>query len=280
MAKIIDGKTIAQDIRNKIKEEVSKLKTKPGLAVIIVGDDSASKIYVSSKHKSCKEAGIESYNYELPENTGEEDILSLIKKLNEDKKVTGILVQLPLPRQISEEKIILSIDPIKDVDCFHPENVGNMLIKADYDSILPATPKGIIRLIESTGENIEGKHAVIIGRSNIVGKPTGILLLQKSATVTFCHSKTKNLGEITRQADILVAAIGKAKFITAEMVKKGAIIIDVGMNRVDGKLHGDVDFENIKEKVSFITPVPGGVGPMTIAMLLENTLIAYKNQNE
>lgn len=278
MTKIIDGKALAQKIRNEIKKEVMGLKTKPALAVIIVGVDEASRIYVASKHKACKEVGIESYNYELLENTTEKELLALIQKLNLDNKITGILVQSPLPKHIDERKVIESIDIKKDVDCFHPINVGRMVVKAEYDSILPATPKGIIRLIESTNEDISGKHAVVIGRSNIVGKPTGMLLLQKSATVTYCHSKTKDLPAITKQADILVAAIGKENMITGEMIKKGAIIIDVGINRVNGKLYGDVDFESVKEKASFITPVPGGVGPMTIAMLLENTLIAYKKR--
>lgn len=276
MTILIDGKKIAESYREKVKAEVSKLHRKPGLAVIIVGQDAASKVYVASKHKACHEAGIESFKHELAAETSEEDVLELIEKLNHDNKVHGILVQLPLPKHISEKKVIDAINPKKDVDCFHPANVGEMLIHADYNMMLPATPKGIIRLIESTGIDCAGKHAVIVGRSNIVGKPVGILLLQKSATVTYCHSKTKNLSEITRQADILVAAVGKDRMIKADMVKEGAVVIDVGMNRVDGKLYGDVDFENVKNVASHITPVPGGVGPMTIAMLLDNTLIAYK----
>lgn len=280
MAKIIDGKLIAKETRENIKREVETLSKKPGLAVIIVGTDAASQVYVKNKHKACEDAGMKSFNYELDASTSEEGLLSLINVLNNDKEVHGILVQLPLPKHINEEKVINEISPEKDVDCFTKQNVGQMLINADYNKMLPATPKGCIKLIESTGVEIAGRHAVVIGRSNIVGKPVGILLLQKSATVTYTHSKTKNLKEITRQADILVVAIGKTNFVTADMVKAGAIVIDVGMNRCDGKLYGDVDFENVKNVAEYITPVPGGVGPMTIAMLLDNTLKAYKNQEK
>lgn len=278
-AKLIDGKMISQEIKDKLKIEISKLKIKPGLAVIIVGNDPASQIYVNNKHKSCEEVGIKSFNYELDEKTSESKLLSLIEKLNNDKTVHGILVQLPLPKNINEEKVINSISPIKDVDCFTKYNVGQMNICADYKKLLPATPKGCIKLLESLNIGLSGKNAVIIGRSNIVGKPISSLLLQKNCTVTICHSKTTDLKKITKQADILVAAIGKDRFVKKDMLKKGVIVIDVGMNRVEGKLYGDVDFKNVKKVASYITPVPGGVGPMTIAMLLENTLIAYNNQN-
>ena len=280
VSKIIDGKLLSDSIKEKIKVEVSNLKKRPGLAVIIVGDDAASQIYVKNKHKACELVGINSTNYSLDKNIKEVELLNLINKLNTDKTVHGILVQLPLPKHINEEKVINAISPIKDVDCFTKQNVGAMNIFADYNSILPATPKGCVKLIESTGIDLNGKHAVIIGRSNIVGKPMASLLLQKNCTVTICHSKTMDLKKITKQADILVAAIGKASFVKKDMIKKGTIVIDVGMNRVDGKLYGDVDFENVKKISAFITPVPGGVGPMTIAMLLENTLLAYKNQEK
>lgn len=281
---IIDGKKISAEIREKIKEEVSKLDKKPGLAVILVGENPASKVYVNMKEVKCKEVGIQSFKYELDKDIPEEELLKLIDKLNKDDTVNGILVQMPLPKHISESRVINAIIPEKDVDGFHPMSMGNLL--TGNDGLVSCTPKGIITLIESTGIDIQGKHAVVIGRSNIVGKPVSILLLQNNATVTICHSRTIDMADICRTADILVAAVGKPKLITADMVKQGAVVIDVGTNRVDDDsekgyhLEGDVDFENVKSRCSYITPVPGGVGPMTIASLLENTLIAYKIQNK
>ena len=269
---IIDGKALVEQTRKEIKEKIKELGKKPGLAVIIVGENPASKIYVKKKVEACSEVGILSEKYELPDDVSEKELFELIEKLNRNDKINGILVQLPLPEHINEDAVINAIVPEKDVDGFHPANVGRMLI--GQDTFVSATPKGIIRLIESTGKEIEGKHAVVIGRSNIVGKPTAILLLQKNATVTVCHSRTKDIEEITKQADIIVVAIGKPKFLKADMVKENVIVIDVGINRVNGKLFGDVDFDEVKKKASFITPLPGGVGPMTIAMLLENTLKA------
>lgn len=277
-AEIINGKDLAQEIRYGLKEETVLLKENginPHLTVILVGDNPASKSYVKGKEKAAMEVGIESTLIELPKTISEEELLQQIQKLNEDTSVHGILVQLPLPNHISEQKVIDTIDPSKDVDGFHPINVGRMMIQED--AFLPCTPYGIITMIKSKGIDIEGKHAVIIGRSNIVGKPVGQLLLNENATVTYCHSKTANLREFTQKADILVVAIGKANVITAEDIKEGAIVIDVGINRLDnGKLTGDVDFESAKEKASYITPVPKGVGPMTIAMLLKNTIKAAK----
>lgn len=281
MPKIIDGKAIAQKIREEIKERVSQLDKKPGLAVVLVGENPASKVYVNMKEVACEEVGFYSEKYKLDEKESEEELLKLIGKLNNNEKIHGILVQLPLPKHINEKKITESINPEKDVDGFHPINVGNLCI--GDKCFAPCTPKGIIKLIESTGVDITGKHAVVVGRSNIVGKPTAMLLLNKNATVTVCHSMTKNLAEITRQADILVVAIGCPRFIKKEMIKEGAVVIDVGVNRVEDAskdkgyyLCGDVDFEDVKEKAGYITPVPGGVGPMTIAMLLSNTLEAYE----
>lgn len=277
MAEIIDGKAVSSALREEIKRKTEKFIAKkgirPGLAVIIVGDDPASKIYVSNKEKACAQVGFYSDVYRLPENTTEQELLALIGKLNGDEKIHGILCQLPLPAHLDPEKVILEISPEKDVDAFHPVNTGKIMI-GNYD-FLPCTPAGVMKLIESTGTDISGKECVVVGRSNIVGKPQAMLLLQKNGTVTVCHSKTRNLGEVTRRADILVVAIGKPDFITADMVKGGAIVIDVGMNRKpDGKLTGDVDFDGVSKKASFITPVPGGVGPMTITMLLQNTLTA------
>lgn len=277
MAEIIDGKAVSSALREEIKRKtekfISKKGIRPGLAVIIVGDDPASKIYVSNKEKACAQVGFYSDVYRLPENTTEQELLALIDKLNGDEKIHGILCQLPLPAHLDSEKVILEISPKKDVDAFHPVNTGKIMI-GNYD-FLPCTPAGVMKLIESTGTDISGKECVVVGRSNIVGKPQAMLLLQKNGTVTVCHSKTRNLGEVTRRADILVVAIGKPDFITADMVKDGAIVIDVGMNRKpDGKLTGDVDFDGVSKKASFITPVPGGVGPMTITMLLQNTLTA------
>ncbi|MCH5190244.1 MAG: bifunctional methylenetetrahydrofolate dehydrogenase/methenyltetrahydrofolate cyclohydrolase FolD [Oscillospiraceae bacterium] len=276
---IIDGKAVSAAVRDRIKTETQNLKNigkETGLAVIIVGNDPASKVYVSNKKKGCEQVGINSYEYALPEETTTEELLELIEKLNKDTKVDGILCQLPLPRHIDEKTVINSIAPEKDVDAFHPVNTGHIMI-GDH-SFLPCTPAGIIEMLKYYNIQISGKECVVIGRSNIVGKPMAMLLLQNSGTVTICHSKTENLSDVTRRADILVAAVGKANFVTADMVKDGAVVIDVGMNRnEEGKLCGDVDFPNVKDKCSYITPVPGGVGPMTITMLLNNTLTASKN---
>ena len=279
MAQIINGKQVSQSVRENQKKETERLFEKygkrPGLAVIIVGEDPASKVYVANKEKACIEVGFYSELYRMPENTTMEELLNLVDKLNNDDKIHGILCQLPLPKHLDEEKVILAINPNKDVDAFHPVNTGKIMI--GNHSFLPCTPAGVMKLIESTGTDISGKECVVIGRSNIVGKPQAMLLLQANGTVTICHSRTKNLKEVTKRADILVVAIGKADFITGDMVKDGAIVIDVGMNRrADGKLTGDVDFESCERVASYITPVPGGVGPMTITMLLENTLTAFK----
>lgn len=282
MAQKIDGKAIAAACRGDIRERVSQMKGRGisvGLAVIIVGEDSASKVYVANKHKACADAGIESFQYALPEQTTQEELLALVSQLNDDRRVNGILVQLPLPKHIDETAIIHAIDPRKDVDAFHPANVGKIMI-GDYD-FLPCTPAGVMTLLDKSGIEIAGKHCVIIGRSNIVGKPQAMLMLHRHATVSICHSRTKNLSQITRQADILIAAVGRAKFVTADMVKEGAVVIDIGINRDEnGKLCGDVDFAQVEPKVSHITPVPGGVGPMTITTLLENTLRAAQIQNK
>jgi methylenetetrahydrofolate dehydrogenase (NADP+)/methenyltetrahydrofolate cyclohydrolase len=280
MAKIIDGKAISAQIRSEIKEQAQAFFDangfRPGLAVIIVGEDPASQVYVRNKKRACEEVGFYSEVYELPENTTQEQLDSLVDKLNADTKIHGILCQLPLPRHLDENRVILRIDPAKDVDAFHPYNVGKIMI-GDY-SFLPCTPAGVMALLERSGIDVCGKECVVVGRSNIVGKPQAMLLLHKSGTVTVCHSKTKNLADVCRRADILVAAIGKADFFTADMIKDGAVVIDVGMNRrVDGKLTGDVDFASVEPKASYITPVPGGVGPMTITMLMQNTLTAAKN---
>ena len=281
MAKLIDGKVISAAVKAEVAEEVSKLKEQgitPGLAVIIVGEDPASKVYVANKEKACEAIGMASYKYALPENTSEAELLELIKKLNNDDKVNGILCQLPLPRHLNEELIINSIVPEKDVDAFHPHNVGKIMI-GNYD-FLPCTPAGIMEMLKYENIDIEGKECVVIGRSNIVGKPMSMLLLHKNGTVTVCHSRTKNLKEVCRRADILVAAVGRANFVSADMVKEGAVVIDVGINRLDnGKLCGDVNFEEVEPIASYITPVPGGVGPMTIATLMKNTLTAAKKQN-
>ena len=281
MAEIIDGKKVSAQMREQIKSETEeffrKYGVRPGLAVIIVGDDPASKVYVNNKEKACAQVGYYSEVYRLPEATEMDELLALVDRLNKDEKINGILCQLPLPKHLDEEQVILKISPEKDVDAFHPINTGKIMI-GDYD-FLPCTPAGVMKLIESTGTDITGKECVVVGRSNIVGKPQAMLLLQKNGTVTICHSRTRNLKEVTSRADILVVAIGKADFITADMVKEGAVVIDVGMNRkADGKLTGDVDFESVSKKASYITPVPGGVGPMTITMLLQNTLTAAKKQ--
>lgn len=278
---IIDGKAVSKSVKEKVKSECEILKAKgvvPGLAVIIVGEDPASQVYVRNKEKACEECGFNSVKYALPESTTQEELNSLVQELNNDPKINGILCQLPLPKHLDDKEVINLIDPIKDVDAFHPVNVGAIMI-GEYN-FLPCTPAGVMELIHSTGVDVSGKKAVVIGRSNIVGKPQAMLLLHENATVEITHSKTVNLAEVTKTADILVAAIGKAKFVTADMVKDGAVVIDVGMNRDEnGKLCGDVDFENVKDKCAFITPVPGGVGPMTISMLMRNTLTAAKLQN-
>ncbi len=278
MGQIIDGKAVSQSVKDSIKREVAELKTKGieiGLAVVIVGDDPASKVYVRNKKLACEYVGFNSYEYALPTETTEQELLELVDKLNNDDKVDGILVQLPVPKHINDKVIIDNIRPDKDVDAFHPVNVGKIMI-GDY-SFLPCTPAGVMELIASTGTEIAGKECVVVGRSNIVGKPQAMLLLHQNGTVTICHSKTKDLAVVTSRADILVAAVGRAKMITKEYIKEGAVVIDVGMNRDEnGKLCGDVDFEACKDKASFITPVPGGVGPMTIAMLMKNTLTAGK----
>ncbi len=281
MAKIIDGKAVSASVKEAVAKEAAALKEKGisvGLAVVIVGNDPASRVYVNNKKKACAACGIESYEYALPEETTEEELLALVEKLNGDPAVNGILVQLPLPRQIDEHRIIEAISPKKDVDAFHAVNVGKIMI-GDFD-FLPCTPSGCMDLIDSTGVPVEGKRCVVIGRSNIVGKPMAMLLLHRNGTVTICHSKTKSLKEICREADILVAAVGRPNFVTADMVKEGAVVIDVGMNRLEnGKLCGDVDFEGVSKVAGWITPVPGGVGPMTIATLMRNTLTAAKLQN-
>ena len=280
MYRIIDGKAISAAVKQRVKngvEELSKKGITTSLAVIIVGDDPASKVYVANKKKACEALGIISEEYALPASTTKEELLSLIDTLNGRKDINGILCQLPLPSGLDEKAVINAILPEKDVDAFHPQNVGKIMI-GDYDFV-PCTPAGIMEMLSYEGIDPEGKHCVVIGRSNIVGKPMSMLLLHKNGTVTVCHSRTKNLAEICRSADILVAAVGRARFVTADMVKDGAVVIDVGMNRVDGKLCGDVDFDSVKEKASYITPVPGGVGPMTIAMLMQNTLTAAKKQN-
>ena len=278
MAQIIDGKAISAKVKAEVREEADALKAKGisiGLAVVIVGNNPASRVYVNNKKKACAEVGFESSEYALPEETTQEELLALVDKLNNDDKVNGILVQLPLPSQIDEKAVINAIRPEKDVDAFHPVNVGKIMI-GDF-AFLPCTPAGVMELIKSTGVDISGKECVVMGRSNIVGKPMAMLLLHKNGTVTICHSKTKNLAEVCRRADILVAAVGRANFVTADMIKEGAVVIDVGMNRLEnGKLCGDVNFAECSEKAGYITPVPGGVGPMTIAMLMRNTLTSAK----
>lgn len=281
MAKIIDGKVISQAVKDGVAAEVTQLKKQgitPGLAVIIVGDDPASRVYVNNKKKACEQLGMYSVEYTMPENTTEEELLNLIKDLNCDPQINGILCQLPLPKHLNEELVINTIIPEKDVDAFHPHNVGRIML-GDYD-FLPCTPAGIMEMLKYENINITGKNCVVIGRSNIVGKPMAMLLLHKNATVTICHSKTQDLAGVCRQADVLVAAVGRANFVTADMVKEGAVVIDVGINRLEnGKLCGDVNFAEVEPKASYITPVPGGVGPMTIATLMKNTLTAAKRQN-
>lgn len=278
MAQLISGKEISAAIRAELKEETARLKEQgvvPGLAVVLVGDDPASKVYVRNKKRACEELGYYSEEHTLPADTTQEQLLELVKRLNGDERIHGILVQLPLPRQIDEQSVIAAIDPDKDVDAFHPVNVGRIMI-GDY-RFVPCTPAGVIELLERSGVELEGKECVVIGRSNIVGKPMAMLLLHKNATVTICHSRTKDLADVVRRADVVVVAIGRPKFLTGDMLKKGAVVIDVGTSRLpDGKLCGDADFVSCEAVCSQITPVPGGVGPMTITMLMKNTLTAAK----
>ena len=282
MATIIDGKALAKKIRQELKEECNELRSKeiiPKLAVIMVGDNPASKVYVRNKSKACEEIGIEYEEYLLNEDTKQEELIELIKKLNEDKTINGILLQSPIPKKLSINEAFNKISYKKDVDGFNPINVGKLSI--GQDCFISCTPFGVVKMLEEYNIETQGKNVVIIGRSNIVGKPLIQCMLQKNATVTVCHSKTENIKNITKNADILIAALGKAKFVTADMVKDGAVIIDVGINRNDeGKLVGDVDFENVQKRASYITPVPGGVGPMTIAMLMTNVVKAAKNMDK
>ena len=279
MATIINGKEISASIRAELKQQTEEFLQRhgfrPGLAVIIVGENPASMVYVKNKHRACQEIGFYSEVWELPAQTTQEELNQLVDRLNQDPAIHGILCQLPLPSHLNENEVILRIDPNKDVDAFHPVNVGRIMI-GDY-SFLPCTPAGVMALLKRSGIEIAGKECVVVGRSNIVGKPQAMLLLHDHGTVTLCHSRTKNLAEVCRRADILVAAIGKADFFTGDMIKEGAVVIDVGMNRrEDGKLTGDVDFASVAPKASYITPVPGGVGPMTITMLMQNTLTAAR----
>ena len=271
-AQLIDGKAVAKVLESEVAAEIAGLGYRPGLVAVRVGNDPASEIYVRNKARKARELGLEGTERIFPETMSEGELLAEVARLNADDPVDGILVQLPLPKQINAQKVIDAIDPAKDVDGFHPVNVG--LLHLGRPALVPCTPSGVMRLIDSTGVTVEGKRAVVIGRSDIVGKPVAALLLSRNATVTICHSRTRDLAAVARQADILVAAIGKARFVTAEMIKPGAIVIDVGINRIDGKLAGDVDFEAAKEIAGFITPVPGGVGPMTIAVLMSNTVRA------
>jgi methylenetetrahydrofolate dehydrogenase (NADP+)/methenyltetrahydrofolate cyclohydrolase len=290
-ARIIDGKQIAQDIREELRKEVAELKKKgivPGLGVILIGEDPASKSYVTAKEKACEEIGLHSDDNRLPATTSQKDLMALVHKMNADPKINGILVQLPLPKHLNEAEVLLAIDPKKDVDGFHPVNVGKMVV--GEKAFLPCTPHGVVQLLVRSGVKLDGAHVVVVGRSNIVGKPVANMLLQKkenaNATVTICHTRTKDIGHFTRQADVIIAAAGRPKTITADMVREGAVVIDVGVNRVEDKtkkagyrLVGDVDFDAVKEKASLITPVPGGVGPMTITMLLFNTVESAKMAN-
>lgn len=275
MAVRIDGKALAAQVKARVREEAEKLPRQPGLAVILVGEDPASKVYVNGKEKDCTECGIQSFSHRLPAETSQEELLALVQELNADRLVDGILCQLPLPKGLDEEAVINAIAPDKDVDCFHPFNVGRMSIGEPV--FLPCTPAGVMEMLRAYDISVKGKNCVVLGRSNIVGKPMAMLLTQADGTVTVCHSKTEDLAEYTRRADILVSAIGKTGFVTADMVKDGAVVIDVAMNRDEnGKLCGDVDFAAVEPKAAYITPVPGGVGPMTRAMLMENILIAAK----
>lgn len=280
MAELIDGKKIATEIKDELREEVKLLQEQgifPGLAVVLVGNNGASQVYVRNKKTACEYVGIKSYSYEMPEETSEKDLLDLIETLNGDEKVHGILIQLPLPKHMDENKVILAIDPKKDVDGFHPQNVGALCV--GLPTFVSCTPAGVIELLKRSQVEIAGKHCVVVGRSNIVGKPVSLLLLREHGTVTICHSKTKNLTEILQQADIVIAAVGVPKMIKGSQLKEGTVVIDVGINRDEnGKLCGDVDFASCEEKASRITPVPGGVGPMTIAMLMHNCVLAAKNK--
>jgi len=290
-ARIIDGKQVAQAMREELRQECARLRERgivPGLAVILVGDDPASKSYVTAKEQACAETGLYSSDNRLPATTSQPDLMALVKRMNADPKVHGILVQLPLPRHLNESEVLLAIDPAKDVDGFHPVNVGKMVV--GEKAFLPCTPHGVVQLLVRSGVRIDGAHVVVVGRSNIVGKPVANMLLQKkenaNATVTVCHTRTRDIGHFTRQADIIIAAAGRPKTITADMVKEGAVVIDVGVNRVEDatrksgfRLVGDVDFDGVKEKASLITPVPGGVGPMTITMLLYNTVQSARLAN-
>lgn len=276
---ILDGKALSIKIKGELKEKITKNTLSPTLAVVVVGSDPASRVYVNGKKKDCEELGINSWEFNLQENTSEEDLISLIDNLNNNQMVNGILVQLPLPSHMDEDKVIKSISPSKDVDSFHPENIGKIML-GTY-SFLPCTPAGVMRIFKEYNIEIEGKNCAVIGRSNIVGKPMSLLLTQEHGTVTVAHSKTQDLTEITKRADILVVAIGKAKYVTADMVKDNAVVIDVGINRLDdGSLAGDVDFDEVAKKASAITPVPGGVGVMTRAILMENVVKAYEEQNK
>ncbi|MEE0964387.1 MAG: bifunctional methylenetetrahydrofolate dehydrogenase/methenyltetrahydrofolate cyclohydrolase FolD [Ruminococcus bromii] len=279
---IIDGKKVSAEVKEEVRQQTLKLKEThgitPGLAVVIVGDDPASRVYVNNKKKACELVGFKSEEYALPAETTQQELLNLVETLNNKDDINGILVQLPLPKHLDDKAVIAAINPKKDVDAFHAVNVGKIML-GEYD-FLPCTPAGVMEMLHSYNIEVSGKNCVVIGRSNIVGKPMAMLLLHENGTVTICHSRTKNLAEVTKQADILVAAVGRPKFVTADMVKDGAVVIDVGMDRDEnGKLCGDVDFENVKDKCSCITPVPGGVGPMTIATLMKNTLKAAKIQN-
>lgn len=284
MANLIDGRQISSQLKSRIKAKVKAADFQPGLAVILVGDDPASKVYVNSKEKACQKAGFLSRKIVLDKDISQQQLLEEVEKLNEDPKIHGILVQLPLPDHLDEKIVIENIDPKKDVDVFHPHNVGRLtLIKRlpPLDELLaPCTPKGIMRMLQETDVELEGKKAVVIGRSNLVGKPVALMLTASSATVTVCHSRTKDLAAEAKRADILIAAVGRAEFVTADMVKPGAVVIDVGINRTDEGLVGDVDFEAVKQKAGHITPVPGGVGPMTIACLLENTLLLAEKHHQ
>ena len=275
--KIVSGVEIAKKIREGIKSEVERLEKKPGLAAVLVGDNPASRVYVGIKRKHCEEVGIYSEEHKLPEDATEEELFELIEKLNNDSKISAILIQLPVPSHINTEKMFGRVALDKDVDGFNPVNVGRLV--EGNESSVPCTPGGIVRMLDEAGAEPRGKHAVVVGRSNIVGKPVAMMLLNRDATVTVCHSKTRNLAETTRRADILIVAAGKPGIITGDMIKEGAFVVDVGINKVDGKLRGDVDFESVMERAGKITPVPGGVGPMTVATLLENTLKLWKKQN-
>ena len=281
-AKIIDGKQVAARCREELKQQVAALRARgiiPGLAVILVGEDPASQVYVRNKHRACEELGIHSEQYTLPADTDRQTLLDLITELNGREEIDGILVQLPLPGHLDEKEILSAIDPAKDVDSFHPQNVGRLVI-GDY-FFAPCTPSGILTLIDSAGVDLTGKECVVIGRSNIVGKPMALMLLHRNATVTVCHSQTRELPSVTRRADVLISAVGKAGFVTADMVKPGAVVIDVGMNRNQaGKLCGDVDFESVSRVAGYLTPVPGGVGPMTITMLLRSTVLSAQNRRK